>query len=174
MTLRRIDKERIVADVRAIADQAHSIVAAEYRGCTVSDMAALRRAARESGVHVQVVRNKLAKLALQDTRFQCMNEALTGPLVLLFALEEPGAAARVLDAFLKDQEVMQAKALTLGDVLLGADQLKAVAKLPTRLEAIAQLAGTLNAPITKLAQTGHAMVAGLARVLHAVQEQKAA
>lgn len=172
MTLKRVDKERIVANVRAVATDAQSVVAADYRGITVADMDQLRNQARESGVHVQVVRNKLAKLAFSGTRFECINDALTGPLVLLFSMEEPGAAAKVLVSFLKKHEVLDVKALTLGETLLAGAQLKAVSSLPTRLEALAILAGTLNAPVTKLARTCQEMIAGLARVLHAVGEQQ--
>ena len=104
MALNLEDKKAMVADLLEVAGTAMSAVAADYRGLTVSVMNALRKSARRSGVSVGVYRNTLARRALQDTEFACLSEVLTGPIVLFFAQNEPGAAARLLRDFLKVKE----------------------------------------------------------------------
>src|SRR5699024_11593012 len=95
MALRLDDKRAIVAAVNAVASDALSAVVADYRGLTVSQMTVLREQARETGVFVQVVRNTLAKRAIEGTEFECLNEALVGPTILAFSQEDPGAAAQI-------------------------------------------------------------------------------
>jgi len=109
MALRLEDKMALVAEVNEVAVTAHSAVAAEYRGLTVSEMTELRKQAREGGVYMRVVKNTLARRAIEGTDFECMQEALQGPLVLAFSREDPGAAARVLRAFAKDHEKLVPK-----------------------------------------------------------------
>jgi len=91
--LRLDDKKTVVAEVAAIAAQAHSAVAAEYRGLTVSQLTTLRKRAREAGVYIRVIKNTLARKAVEGTDFACMQDGLVGPLILAFSMEDPGAAA---------------------------------------------------------------------------------
>src|ERR1700709_2446516 len=99
MALRLDDKKALVAEVNEIASKAFSAVAAEYRGITAGKIDILRKSARENGIYLHVVKNSLAKRALEGTEFECMNSMLTGPLVLGFSLEDPGAVGRVLKDF---------------------------------------------------------------------------
>src|SRR6202789_4188129 len=99
MPLKLEDKQALVAEVGAVAAKAQSVVAAEYRGLTVSQMTELRSKARTAGVYMRVVKNTLARKAIAGTSFECMGSVLKGPLVLAFSKDDPGAAARVMRAF---------------------------------------------------------------------------
>ena len=95
MALRLEDKQAIVAEVNEAAKGALSAVVADSRGVTVGAMTGLRKAARENGVFVRVVRNTLARRAVQGTAFECLAETFTGPTLIAFSNEHPGAAARL-------------------------------------------------------------------------------
>lgn len=166
------DKQAIVADVKEVAESSLSLVIAEYRGLPVTEMTALRAKARESGVCLRVMRNTLSRRALSSTQFACAEEALVGPIVLAFSLEEPGAAAHLLREFAKENTVLQVKALALSGQLLGADSLDAVADLPNREAALSLLLSVIQAPIGKFVRTLNEVNAKLARVISAVGEQK--
>ncbi len=174
MALRLEDKKALVAEVAQVAASAHSAVAAEYRGLTVSEMTELRKQARESGVYLRVVKNTLARRAVEGTDFECMQEGLQGPLVLAFSQEDPGAAARVVKAFAKDHEKLVAKLIAVGGAVLPSSDLERLASLPTLDEARAMLLGVLQAPASKLVRTLAEPAASLARVIAARQEQQAA
>lgn len=174
MVLKLDDKKTIVDEVAVVAKQAVSLVAAEYSGVTVSQMTKLRKTARENGVYMRIVRNTLAKRALQDTPFACMQEKLVGPLVLAFSQEDPGAAARLMKAFVKDNEKLKVTALAIDNQLMGAESLNALASLPTRDEAIAQLMSVMKAPIAQFVRTLAAPHTKLVRTIAAVRDQKQA
>jgi large subunit ribosomal protein L10 len=173
MALNLEDKKAIVAEISAVASNALSAVAAEYRGSTVSVMNTLRKNARKSKVSVGVYRNTLSRRALKDTEFECLSDVLTGPIVLLFSQEDPGAAARVLRDF-EFAEQLTVRGLALSGQLLPASQLKAVASLPTMHEALTQLAAVIQAPVTKFVRTLNEPVAQTARVVAAIAEAKKA
>jgi large subunit ribosomal protein L10 len=172
VTLKLEQKKAIVAEVAIVANQALSVVAADYRGITVSQITALRSQARKSGVSLRIVRNTLARKAFLGTPHECINEALIGPVLLAFANEEPSASARLLRDFMKSNEKLKVKALSVGGQFFGGEHLEAVAKLPTRIEAITRFACVLKAPITKLACTLAEVPTKFARALSAVQDQK--
>ncbi len=166
------EKQAIVAEVNETASNALSAVLADYRGVSVSDMTALRKTAREQNVHVQVIRNTLAKRAFEGTEFECLSEALLGPNIVAFSLEDPGAGARVFKDFAKENDEFDIKALSVGGKLLPAEQIDALAKLPTRDEALALLMATMMAPANKLARTLNDIPGRVTRVVAAVRDQK--
>jgi large subunit ribosomal protein L10 len=168
------EKQAIVAEVHETAQAALSAVMADYRGVTVDAMTKLRQSARESGVQVRVIRNTLAKRAFEGTELECMNEALTGPCIVAFAMEDPGASARLFKDFAKEQEAFEIKALSVGGKLLPAEQIDALAKLPTRDEALALLMAVMQAPVTKLVRTMNDIPGRVTRVVAAVRDQKQA
>jgi len=174
VALRIDDKKAVVAEVAAIAAQAHSAVAAEYRGLTVTQLTELRKIARSSGVYVRVVKNTLARKAVEGTDFACMQDGLVGPLLLAFSLEEPGSAARVISAFAKTHDKLVTKLVAVGGKQYGASELERLSKLPTRDEAIAILMGTMKAPIEKFVRTLAEPHAKLARTVAAIRDQKQA
>ena len=174
MALRLEDKKALVAEVAQVAASAHSAVAAEYRGLTVTEMTELRKQAREGGVYLRVVKNTLARRAVEGTDFECMQEGFQGPLILAFSQEDPGAAARVVKAFAKDHDKLVARLVSVGGALLPAADLDRLASLPTLDEARAMLLGVFQAPASKLVRTLAEPAAALARVIAARRDQQAA
>ncbi|MFZ2315003.1 MAG: 50S ribosomal protein L10 [Gammaproteobacteria bacterium] len=172
MVLKLEDKKAIVSEVAGVAQQAVSLVAAEYSGLTVGQLTNLRKSMREAGVYMRVVRNTLAKRALEGTQFACMQQELVGPLVLAFSKEEPSAAARLIREFVKTNDKLKVRALALDNKLLPATSLNAVASLPTRDEGISQLMSVMLAPITKLVQTMAEPHAKFVRTVAAVRDAK--
>jgi len=167
------DKKAIVAEVNETATSAMSLVIADARGVAVADMTALRQGARDSQVTLRVIRNTLARRALQGTDYECVNEALEGPSLFGFSMEDPGAAARLFKDFAKENAEFEVKALAVGGKLLGAEQLDVLAKLPTREEALSMLMSVMLAP-TKLVRTMNEVPGKLVRTLAAVRDQKQA
>ena len=141
---------------------------------SVAEMTELRREARDAGVYLRVVKNTLARRAIKGTEFECMEETLKGPILLAFAKEDPGAAARVIKAFAKEHEALQAVSLSAGGQLLPASDLSKLADLPTLDQARAMLLGVMVAPMTKLARTLAEPSSMLARTFAARGEQDAA
>lgn len=174
MPLSLEQKKAVVAEVAEIASRAHSAVAAEYRGLSVSRMTELRAKARSSGVYMRVVRNTLAQRAFRDTEFACMSDHLSGPLVLAFSENEPGAAARVMNDFAKQNDQLVIKLVSVGGRLLEVSDVARLASLPTRDEALSQLMAIMKAPVAKLARALSAPHAKLARTIAAVRDQKQA
>jgi len=174
MALNLEGKKALVAEVSEVAATAQSVVAAEYRGLSVGQMTDLRSKARAAGVYMRVVKNTLARKALAGTSFECIGPTLKGPLVLAFSKTDPGAAARVIKAFAKDNDKLVATGVSLGGTLLSGKDLDKVANLPTRDQALAILMGTMKAPIQKLAGTLAATPSKLVRTLAAVRDQKQA
>lgn len=174
MALSRSEKEIIIAEVAAKASDAVGMLVAQYSGMTVGQMTTLRNQAGEVNVSVRVVKNTLAKRALKGTKHACLIDALEGPLVMAFANEGPGDAAKVFLNMAKISPVLKVTGLSLGDALIDGNQVKAVANLPTRDEALAKLLGTMQAPVTKLAQTLHAIPSKLVRTVDAVKVAKQA
>ena len=141
MPLNLEDKKVLVAEVTEMAKTALSVVAAEYRGLTVTQMTDLRAKARASGVYMRVVKNTLARKAFAGTAFEPVGPKLKGPLVLAFSKDDPGAAARVVKAFSKDNDKLVATLVSIGGQVLSAKDLEKVASLPTRMQALSQLLG---------------------------------
>jgi large subunit ribosomal protein L10 len=167
MALRLEDKKIFVKEVNAVAGDSLSAVAAEYRGLTVAEMTELRKQARNSGVYLRVVKNTLARRAIEGTEFECMVDSLKGPLLLAFAKDDPGAAARVIKDFAKEHEALKAVSLSVGGQLMQAGDLATLADLPTLDQARAMLLGVMIAPMTKLVRTLAEPPAMLARTLSA-------
>lgn len=172
MALALEDKKAIVADVNETAQSALSLVIANARGVNVSDITELRKQARESNVDLRVVKNTLAKRAFEGTEFECTNEALAGPSLFGFSMEDPGAAARLFKDFAKENDKFEIKALAVGGQVMGPEKIDVLAKLPTRDQALAQLASVMIAPVTKLVRTLNEVPSQITRVVAAVGESK--
>jgi large subunit ribosomal protein L10 len=135
-------------------------------------MTGLRAKARESSVYLRVVKNTLARRALEGTDFECMKDALVGPLVLAFSKDDPGAAARVLSDFAKTNDKLVVKLVSVGGKLLPAEDIKRLASLPTKDQAISMLLSVMNAPIAKFVRTLNEVPGKLVRTVAAIREQK--
>ncbi len=165
-------KQSIVAEVNAVAVKAQAAIAAEYAGLSVAQMTDLRSRARKAGVYVRVVKNTLARRAVTGTAFECMVEKLAGPLVLVFSTDDPGAGARVLRDFMKENQKLVPVAIGIGGQLRGPQDLPAVASLPTLDQARAGLLGLLQAPASQLVRTLAEPAAQLVRVLAAQRDKQ--
>ena len=174
MALNFEQKQAIVAEVAEVARTAFSAVAAEYRGISVDKMTQLRAQARNSGVYLRVVKNTLARRAVKDTEFECMTDGLTGPLVLAFSQEDPGAAARVIKDFAKDNDKLVVRLVSISGQMLAPSELETLAKMPTYDQAISMLMSVMKAPIQKLAATMNEVPGKLVRTIAAIRDAKEA
>lgn len=172
MALNLDQKKAVVEEVAAVAANALSAVAAEYRGLTVEEMTDLRVKARNEGVYLRVVKNTLAKRAVEGTEFECLQDGLVGPLLLAFSQEDPGSAARVIDEFIKNNDRLVVKLVSIGGQLLDVSELKRLAKMPTRDQAISLLMAVMKAPLDKFARTLNEVPGKLVRTIAAVRDQK--
>ena len=134
----------------------------------------MRAKARESGVYLRVVRNTLAKRAVEGTEYACLDETFIGPTLVAFSTEDPGSAARLLKDYAKELDALEVRALSIGGELIGADQIDRVAKLPTLDEARALLLAVMQAPVIKLARTLNEVPGKLTRTVAAIRDQKQA
>ena len=167
MALKLEDKKLFVREVNAVAGDSITAVAAEYRGLSVADMTELRVEARNAGVYLRVVKNTLARLAIEGTEFECLKDSLKGPILLAFAKVDPGAAARVIKDFAKEHEALKAISMVLDGELLPASDLSKLAELPTQDQARALLLALLVTPMMQLARTLNEPSAMLARIMSA-------
>ena len=174
MALNLEGKKAVVAEVAEVASVAYSAVAAEYHGLTVSQMTELRVAARNENVYLRVIRNTLARRAVEGTDFACMQDGMIGPLVFGFSTEDPGAVARVMSGFAKDNKKFEIKMVSLGGKLLPATDIDKLAKMPTKDQAISILMGTMKAPIEKFVRTLQAPTSKMVRTFAAVRDAKEA
>ena len=152
MALNLSQKQEVVAELAEVAAKAHSLVAAEYAGTTVSQMTAMRKKARETGVYLRVVKNTLASRAVVGTEYECVKDALTGPLLYAFSTEEPGAAGRLIKEFAKGNDKLKAKVVSVEGKLLPATHVEVLASLPTLDQALAMLARALSEPAAMFAR----------------------
>lgn len=152
MALNLSQKKVVVAELAEVAAKAHSLVAVEYAGTTVEQMTAMRKKARETGVFLKVVKNSLASRAVVGTEYECVTDALVGPLLYAFSTEEPGAAGRLIKEFAKDNAKLLPKVVAIGGELYPGSHVDVLASLPTRDEALAMLARVLSEPAAMFAR----------------------
>jgi large subunit ribosomal protein L10 len=160
LSLNRNEKAAMVTDVAAQVARSQTLALAEYRGLTVANLDVLRRQAREKGVYLHVLKNTLARRAVQGTPFEVASDAMVGPLIYGFS-DDAVAAAKVIADFARTNDKLVVKAGAFGGRRLDADAVKALAAIPSREVLIAQVAGLLKSPIQRIAG-----------VIAAVAEQK--
>ncbi len=153
MAIRLEDKKAIVAEVNEAAQAALSAVVVDGRGVTVSAMTGLRKEAREAGVYVRVVRNTLLRRAVAGTQYEVLSDVFTGPTLIAFSNDHPGAAARIFKEFAKGQDKFEIKAAAFEGNLIAANQIDVLATLPTFDEAVSQLMSVIQGATSKLART---------------------
>ena len=153
MALKIGEKKVVVQEIAKIASTAQSAVAAEYRGLTVQQLSSLRSNARELGVYVKVVKNNLVKIAIKDTSLECMDSSLKGPLIFAFSKDELGAAAKLVNDFKKDNDLLKPIAMAVNGELIDVEKLSQIAALPNRDQAISMLMAVMKLPIEKFVRT---------------------
>jgi large subunit ribosomal protein L10 len=165
------DKKAVVAEISAQVAKAQAIVVAEYRGLGVGSMTELRREARKSGVYLRVLKNTLARRAVDGTPFSGLAEHLVGPLVYGIS-PDPVATAKLLNDFAKSNDKLVIKAGAMPNAVFSAKEVKALASMPSRNELLSILMGTMQAPVAKFVQTMNEVPARFVRTLAAVRDKK--
>ena len=145
-------KKQIVAEVSEIASTAFAAVVVDHQGLTFEHLTPLRLEARKLRVKTRIVRNTLAKRALQDTQFNILNDSLVGPTILAFSTSEDdmGAAARLFEEFAKTNKAFELKAAAFDGKVYEGAEVSVIANLPNQEKALTMLANVLQAPISKL------------------------
>lgn len=166
----RAQKEAAVAGLNQTFGQVNLVIVTQQSGLTVHESMTLRRRVREAGASFKVTKNRLTRLALEGTKFQALQPLMTGPTALAFS-EDPVAAAKVCVEFAKENEKLTIIGGALGEQLLDANGVQALAKLPSLDELRAKLVGLLQAPATKVAGVLQAPAGQLARVISAYGSQ---
>jgi large subunit ribosomal protein L10 len=151
LSLNLDDKKAVVAEIAAEVAKAQTIVIAEYRGIEVSSMTELRKQARESGVFLRVLKNTLARRAVQGTPFADLADQMVGPLVYGIS-EDPVAAAKVLHTFAKKDDKIVLKAGSYDGKLMDAAAVAALASVPSREELLSKLLYVFQAPLASFAR----------------------
>lgn len=162
MSLNLEGKKEVVAEIAANAANAQTLVLAEYRGTKVEEMTKLRSAARAKGVYMRVLKNTLARRALQGTQFEVATEHMVGPLLYSFS-QDAVAAAKVVHDFAKTNEKLVIKAGAYNGKVLDKASVQALANIPSKEVLLSQLLGLMQSPVSRMA-----------RVLAAVAEKKSA
>lgn len=171
MALTRAQKENVIEEVSANVAKAEAVIFAEYRGLNVEAMTVLRKQARESGVYLRVLKNSLAKRAIQGTSYESLSDQLAGPLLYGIS-EDPVACAKVLNGFAKENDKLVLKGGAMPTGTLDEAGIKALASLPSREELLAKLLGTMQAPMAKFVRTLNEVPTGFVRTVAALRDQK--
>ncbi|MCB5197273.1 50S ribosomal protein L10 [Deefgea salmonis] len=151
MSLNLDDKKAVVAEIAAVVANAQTIVIAEYRGIGVASMTALRKQARESGVFLRVLKNTLARRAVEGTPFASLADQMSGPLVYAIS-EDAVAAAKVIQNFSKKDEKIKVIAGSYEGKVLTVAEVAQLATIPSRDELLSMLLGVMQAPVAAFAR----------------------
>ena len=171
MSLNIEDKKEVVAEVSARLAKAQAVVLAEYRGLPVEDITVLRSQARASGVYLRVLKNTLARRAVQGTPFEKLADQMVGPLAYGIS-EDPVSAAKVLSAYAKGNDKLVIKGGAMPNQVMTAKEIGQLATMPSREELLAKLLGTMQAPVAKFVQTLNEVPSKFVRTVAAVRDQK--
>lgn len=171
MSLNREEKAAVVAEVSAQVASAQAIIVAEYRGLGVGAITVLRRQARESGVYLRVLKNTLARRAIAGTPFEGLTDKLVGPLIYGMS-SDPVSCAKVLADFAKSNDKLALKGGAMANSVLDTDAVKVLASMPSRDVLLAQLMGTMQAPVAKFVQTLNEVPARFVRTVAALRDER--
>ncbi len=171
MSLNLEGKKEVVAEMSARLAKAHTVVLAEYRGLAVEQITALRSQARASGVYLRVLKNTLARRAVQGTPFAKLADQMVGPLAYGIS-DDPVAAAKVLHTYAKGNDKLVIRAGMMPDYLMSAKEVGSLATLPGREQLLATLMGTMQAPIAKFVQTLNEVPSKFVRTVAARRDQR--
>ena len=164
-------KQAVVTEISAQLSNAQAVIVAEYRGLDVTKITDLRSKARASGVYLRVLKNTLARRAVTGTPFSKLADQLVGPLMYGIS-QAPVAGAKALAEFAKENDKFVIKGGAMPNSLMSAQDVKALASMPSREQLLSMLLGTMQAPVTKLARTLNEVPGRFVRTLAAVRDQK--
>ena len=169
----RSQKADLVAELKSVFTETSVVVITRNLGLTVAQSTDLRLKMRDAGAQFKVAKNKLAQIALEGTRYGGISELLTGPTALATS-KDPVAAAKIAVEFAKTNDKLEIVGGAMGDTLLDANGIKALAALPSLDELRAKVIGLIQAPASKIARTINEPGAQLARVFGAYAVKEAA
>jgi large subunit ribosomal protein L10 len=172
--MKRDQKAQVIDEIAAQISESEAIYAADYRGLTVSQAAALRARLREADTSFRIVKNTLTLRAADQAKAEQVKELIDGPTAFAFVRGDPALAAKALDAFARQEQVPAVRGGLIGTELLTNEAFRQLARLPGRDQLNAQLAGVVASPLTGLVRGLGSLISGLAIALGQVQEQKAA
>jgi large subunit ribosomal protein L10 len=165
-------KKETVAELREELAKSRTMIVSEYRGLTVKEIAEIRRALRKQDVSYRVVKNRLMRIAAEDSVGAALNPMLIGPTAIAFGTDEAGTARAVLDATRPYSKIVRITGAVLGDRAIDGDAVARLAALPPREVLLARLAGGMQAPVGTLAGLLAAPLRNLGYALAQVAEQK--
>ena len=166
----RAQKEKVVEELGQIFESSGVVVVAHYTGLTVAEMQDLRARMRDAGGSVRVAKNRLAKIALKGKPSESIGDLLTGMTVLSYS-EDPVAAAKVAEAYAKDNSKFEILGGAMGETALDRAGVKAVSELPSREELIASIAACIGAPASNIAGAIGAPASNIASILSTIEEK---
>jgi large subunit ribosomal protein L10 len=170
----RHEKDAVIAEVQQLFADTENLFVSDYRGLTVAELAELRGKLRESGAQFKIVKNTLGGIAADKSGREPVKELLAGPTGVTFCGDDLVGAAKALADFAKTHPQLEVRGGLLDASLIGAADVKALASLPPRDVLIAQLVGTMAAPMTGLVTVLQGTISGFVRALDQVAQQRAA
>jgi len=165
-------KQQVVKEIREKIENSKSIVLVDYRGLDVSEVSELRKKYREAGVDYKVYKNTMMRFAFKEAGYEDFIENLKGPNGVAFSIEDAIGAAKISDEFSKSNEKLKIKAGIVDGNIIGIDQIKELANIPSREVLIAKVLGSLNSPITGFVNVLQGNIRNLVYALDAIKEQK--
>ncbi len=168
----RPEKEALLAELTEKMGAAQSMIVTDYRGLNVAELTELRRKLREAGVEFKVAKNTLLRMAAKNVGIEGLDEILTGPTGVAFGVSDPVAPAKILSQFAKDHKALEIKAGTLGTRVIGVEEIKNLADLPSREQLLAMVAGAFQAPIAGLVNVLQGPLRKFVYAVDAVKRQK--
>lgn len=174
MSENKSTKQKIVDEIKEKFQKAQSVVLVDYRGLNVQEVTELRKRFREAGVDYKVYKNTLMNRALEELENEGLVSYLTGPNAVAFGYDDPVTPAKIVFEFAKDHDRPEIKVGMVSGKTIDADEVKALASLPSKEVLIAQILGGLNAPITGFVNVLHGNIRNLVYALNAINEKKSA
>lgn len=169
--MNRDQKAAVVEELVEQIDNSAAIFAVDYRGITVAQAAELREKLRAVDARFRVVKNSLSELAADRAGAEHLKPLLSGPVALTFVKGDPAAAAKSLNDTARATNLLEFRGGVLGETALSAEDVRSIARLPSRDVLNAQLVGTIAAPLSGLVRTLNALIAGVAIQLKAIADQ---
>lgn len=168
----RPEKAGKVAELKDLLTSSKGVVLVDYCGLTVAEDTELRSKMREAGVKYMVAKNTFIRIAAQEAGIEGLDAYLEHNTAVAFSAEDPVAPAKILNDFSKDHKALEIKAGILDGKVIGLDEVKAVAELPSREELLAKLVGSMQAPISGLVNVLQGTIRNFVYTLEAVQQKK--
>jgi large subunit ribosomal protein L10 len=171
----RSEKEQAIASLQEKFSKAQGMFFTDFTGITVEKITELRRDLRKAGIEYLVVKNTLAKKALEQVAgYETVYPVLKGATAVAFAYEDAAAPAKILQKFKEKNEKLKSKLCVMEGQVYGGDKLADLAKIPSRPELIASILGSLDSPISGVVGTLNAVLRDLVGTIEAIEQQKAA